>query len=251
MYRFGLDEVGRRRVQLVENLQRVDLAATERAHHVAMMRELLALQAQEEGRTPSERDLDTQVGEMLGISDRAVRDFLAAVALPARVQDVATAHDLSIKHLRAAALVDKEQAVPFIDAAARLGVTGDEALAAARLVRDQALPADEALRATRFGGAFLRGAPGTTGPPPRAGGAAEEPGTEVPAPTLTRRRRTMYVRLLEIERMLTRLPLLEATDATEARLWITALDAVITTATTLRASLASLVERAGDGGETQ
>jgi ParB family chromosome partitioning protein len=47
------DDVGRRRVQLVENLQRVDLTAAERAQHVALMRELVALQARCNMSTPT------------------------------------------------------------------------------------------------------------------------------------------------------------------------------------------------------
>ena len=126
------DEIGRRRVQLVENLQRVDLTATERAQHVAMMHELVALQARGEERPLSGNDLDDRVGTLLGISGRAVRDFLSAAALPEEVQEIARRSGLSIKHLRAARMVGTDNAAPFIAAAAHM--TGEQALDAARIV---------------------------------------------------------------------------------------------------------------------
>ena len=76
--------------------------------------------------------------------------------------------------------------------------------------------------------------------------AREEPsaaGTSAPAdgpPAIPRRRRAPYVRLLEVERMLARLPLAEATEPAEAGLWIDALDAIIARATALRLSLSQL-----------
>src|SRR5919199_5980561 len=245
------DEVGRRRVQLVENLQRVDLTAAERAQHVALMRELVALQARTEGRELSERALDERVAAMLGISDRAVRDFLAAIALPAEVQEVAREHHLSIKHLKAATMVGREQAPSFVEATAAAGVTGDEALAAARLVRDQAMPVAQALREVHVPDVPPVATATPTADDARALGAsdgAEAPTQERPQPrpamngmaSVPRQRRAVYVRLLEVERMLARLPLAEATEPAEARLWIDALDAIIARATALRLSLSQL-----------
>jgi ParB family chromosome partitioning protein len=233
------DELGRRRVQLVENLQRVDLSAAERAQHIALMRELAALQATNDGASLSERELDQRVGTMLGISDRAVRDFLAVATLPGEVQDIAHDHHLSIKHLRAARFVGNDRAEPFITATAAAGATGEEALAAARLVRDSDISVDVAFSNVR---------------PPRAADEAalpSEDATEPAAATLRpkpsahaagmpRKRRAVYVRLLEIERMLGRLPLLEATEPAEAALWARALDGVIARAMNLRTSLARL-----------
>jgi ParB/RepB/Spo0J family partition protein len=247
------DDLGRRRVQLVENLQRVDLTAAERAQHVSLMRELVALQARTDGREVSERELDTRVGEMLGVSDRAVRDFLAAIALPAEVQDIARERRLSIKHLKAATMVAREQAPSFAEATATAGVTGDEALTAARLIRDEAMPIAQALAAahatdtpnptTATGAATLADGvdadAGVTGDVP----AREEPRPIAPLqrqPSMPRQRRAVYVRLLEVERMLARLPLVEAAEPAEATLWVDALDAVIARATTLRTSLAHL-----------
>ena len=245
------DDVGRRRVQLVENLQRVDLTAAERAQHVALMRELVALQARTEGRELSERALDERVAAMLGISDRAVRDFLAAIALPVEVQEVARERHLSIKHLKAATMVGREQAPAFVEATAAAGVTGDEALAAARLVRDQAMPVAQALTEVHVPDVPPVATATPTAHDARALGAsdgAEPPGQERPqslpatngASSLPRQRRAVYVRLLEVERMLARLPLAEATEPAEAGLWIDALDTIIARATALRLSLSQL-----------
>src|SRR5436305_5866583 len=245
------DDVGRRRVKLVENLQRVDLTAAERAQHVALMRELVALQARTDGRDLSERALDERVAAMLGISDRAVRDFLAAIALPVEVQEVARERHLSIKHLKAATMVGREQAPSFVEATAAAGVTGDEALAAARLVRDQAMPVAQALTEVHVPDV----PPAATATPAahdaRALGAfngadARTQEQSQPRPAMNgmssvpRQRRAVYVRLLEVERMLTRLPLAEATEPAEAALWIDALDAIIARATALRLSLSQL-----------
>jgi len=249
------DDVGRRRVQLVENLQRVDLTAAERAQHVSLMRELVALQARTDGREVGERELDTRVGEMLGVSDRAVRDFLAAIALPVEVQEIARERRLSIKHLKAATMVDREQAPSFVEATATAGVTGDEALTAARLVRDEAMPIVQAL-ATAQGTGTLSPTMTSQADPPVAGVDADagahgdapareaiQPSSPIQKPpSIPRQRRAVYVRLLEVERMLARLPLMEATEPAEAKLWVDALDAVITRATTLRASLVHLHE---------
>lgn len=256
------DDLGRRRVQLVENLQRVDLTAAERAQHVSLMRELVALQARTDGREASERELDTRVGEMLGVSDRAVRDFLAAIALPAEAQDIARERRLSIKHLKAATMVAREQAPSFVEATATAGVTGDEALTAARLIRDEAMPMAQALAAARAIDTPYPTA--TTGPEPRVDGPDTDAGAtgDVPAheatrpggpihkqPSIPRQRRAVYVRLLEVERMLARLPLVEAAEPAEAKLWVDALDAVITRATTLRTSLAHLHDGSSSSGE--
>src|SRR3989440_2918071 len=245
------DDVGRRRVQLVENLQRVDLTAAERAQHVALMRELVALQARTEGRELSERALDERVAAMLGISDRAVRDFLAAIALPVEVQEVARERHLSIKHLKAATMVGREQAPSFVEATAAAGVTGDEALAAARLGRDQAMPVAQALTEVHVPDVPPAATATPTAHDARALGASdgpEPPTQERPqarpamngASSLPRQRRAVYVRLLEVERMLARLPLAEATEPAEAGLWIDALDAIIARATALRLSLSQL-----------
>jgi len=248
------DDVGRRRVQLVENLQRVDLTAAERAQHVALMRELVALQARTDGRDLSERALDERVAAMLGISDRAVRDFLAAIALPVEVQEVARERHLSIKHLKAATMVGREQAPSFVEATAAAGVTGDEALAAARLVRDQAMPVAQALTEVQVPDVPPAATASTARPhaeDARALGpsAGADPSTqERPQPlpvmngasSLPRRRRAVYVRLVEVERMLARLPLAEATEPAEAGLWIDALDAIIARAGALRLSLSQL-----------
>jgi len=241
------DEIGRRRVQLVENLQRVDLTATERAQHVAMMRELLDLQAHAEGRQLGERELDKLVGDMLGMSDRSVRDFLTAVALPAPVQEVARQHALSIKHMRAAALVGQEHAEGFIAAVAEAHITGDQALVAARRVRDEQLPIAQALGESRHDGpASANDDAEQSSLPTTTTSAATEtslPQPEKPRLTMSRQRRTIYVRLLDVSRLLARLPLLEATDPMEAQLWIKALDALIDSATALRQTLRSLQTR--------
>ena len=60
------------------------------------------------------------------------------------------------------------------------------------------------------------------------------------ASSVPRQRRAVYVRLLEVERMLARLPLAEATEPAEAGLWIDALDTIIARATALRLSLSQL-----------
>lgn len=232
------DELGRRRIQLVENLQRVDLTATERAQHISLMRELIALQAGAEGRALSERELDQRTGTSLGISDRAVRDFLAVVALPPEAQEVARDHHLSIKHLRAAGFVDREQSAPFIAATAAAGATGEEALAAARLVRDSAMPIEEALGVARTVPASIEEPPAPPAEETPAAPLRPQPGA--PTTAMPRKRRAVYIRLLEIERMLSRLPLLEAAEPAEAALWARALDGVLLRATALRASLARL-----------
>lgn len=256
------DDIGRRRVQLVENLQRVDLTAAERAQHVSLMRELLTLQGRADGRALSERELDERVGTMLGVSDRAVRDFLAAVALPAEAQEIARERRLSIKHLKAAGMVGRERASSFVEATAAAGVTGDEALAAARLIRDEAMPITQALAEARVvepqppdaAVAVPLTAASQTSATAEAPAHEDVPTALAPRGTATipRRRRAVYVRLLEVERMLARLPLAEATEPAEAKLWVDALDAVIARATALRASLArlqqemSLEQGAGD-----
>lgn len=233
------DEIGRRRVQLVENLQRVDLTATERAQHVAMMRELVSLQTRAEGRALAGNDLDDRVGAMLGISGRAVRDFLSAVSLPEAVQEVARRNGLSIKHLRAARMVGTNNAEPFIAAAAAAHMTGDQALDAARMVRDEELPIAEAV-------AHIRPLPPPPGPAapqaepvdePPAGQRPLRPGTDRALRAMPRGRRSVYERLLEVERLLARLPLLEAADPGEAALWMQALDALSARVESLRRSL--------------
>jgi ParB family transcriptional regulator, chromosome partitioning protein len=232
------DELGRRRVQLVENLQRVDLNPTERAQHISLMRELASLQAANDGVHLSERDLDMRIGTMLGISDRAVRDFLAVATLPNEAQDVARAHHLSIKHLRAARFVGPDQAEPFMTAVAEAGATGNEALAAARLMRDAVMPVEQALATVRAGAADFEleadlDTPGVATPTLRP-----QPAPHVAA--MPRKRRSVYVRLLETDRMLSRLPLSEAVEPAEAALWARALDTLIARATALRASLRRL-----------
>ena len=232
------DELGRRRVQLVENLQRVDLTATERAQHIALMRELITLQLGAEQSPMSERDLDQRTGASLGISDRAVRDFLAAAALPVEAQDVAREHHLSIKHLRAANFVDRDQSESLMTAAAAVQATGDETLVAARLMRDDALPLAEALATAR-----AMPLPDLTQTPTDSAGtsaATLRPQAGTPVTVMPRKRRAVFIRLLEMERMLERLPLLEAADPAEAALWARALDGLIDRATRLRASLARL-----------
>jgi len=231
------DELGRRRVQLVENLQRVDLTATERAQHIALMRELITLQLGAEQSPLSERELDQRTGAALGISDRAVRDFLAAAALPVEAQDVAREHHLSIKHLRAANFVDRDQSESLMTAAAAARATGDETLVAARLMRDDALPPVEALATAR-----ALPLPGLLQTPIDAAGtpATLRPQAGPPVTVMPRKRRAVFIRLLEMERMLERLPLLEAADPAEAALWARALDGLIDRATRLRASLARL-----------
>lgn len=243
------DELGRRRVQLVENLQRVDLTATERAEHISFMRELIALQAPHDAAKPSERDLDQRVASMLGISDRAVRDFLAVATLPTEAHSVAHEHHLSIKHLRAARFVGQDQAEPFIAAVAAAGASGDEALAAARLIRDNTLPVSEAVARVH------PIAPEAN--EPVAGAARSEraatlrPLTAAHTTVVPRTRRSIYVRLLETERMLSRLPLLEAAEPAEAALWARALDGVIARAAALRASLQRLEQLEPEGAAVE
>jgi ParB family chromosome partitioning protein len=110
---------------LVENIQREDLNAVDRAHALRHLRVNLGLQTWED------------VGRIVGITRQHVHNLLRVTQLPEHVQDAVRAGDLTEKHARALLLLraDPESQGELWEQISDEELSGDAALDAAQRMR--------------------------------------------------------------------------------------------------------------------
>jgi ParB/RepB/Spo0J family partition protein len=129
-----LSERDRKVIALMENLQREDLNDIDRARGLAELREMLGAETPD----AASHELDDAAGSRLGISGRAVRNFVALLSLPPAIQEKIASGRLTEKHGRGLRRIrEPELQSRASDLATRLRLTGDETVLLARMALDR------------------------------------------------------------------------------------------------------------------
>jgi ParB/RepB/Spo0J family partition protein len=130
----NLSDRDQRVIALMENLQREDLNDMDRARGLADLRDALGTQVPDH----ASHELDEVVGHRLGISGRAVRNFIALLSLPPSIQTTIASGTLTEKHGRALRRISEPETQRQVaEVATRLRLTGDETVKLARALQER------------------------------------------------------------------------------------------------------------------